>query len=357
MNEVIIINLNGRAYQLEQQGYAKLKAYLAEAAKHLEADPDKDEIVSDLEQAVAEKFDRLLSAIKTVVTEKEIEQVISEMGNVESQSEEKKEGQGDEKKSEVKTKHLYRLREGAIIAGVCAGLAAYFNIDISLVRIIFVALTFMTGGAWIIAYVVLMFVLPQAETAAEMASAFGEPFTAQDFVNRARAGYEDISLKTKSEWKKWKYEMKQKRREERWKRRHYNYTTMPAYTYSPFWRLVMVFISLAWLVGLVTLIARGTVFGIAVSPFFPIWAAVIGWFFVYSIIIRPLKWQARMPFCGNGGNQINYHNHCSGFFGFIGNLVVWALVLIALWHFVPTSHQYFLSVKDWLNNLNAKYNN
>ena len=53
------------------------------------------------------------------------------------------------------------LREGAIIGGVCAGLAAYFKVDTCLVRLIFVALTFLTGGAWIIAYVIMMIILPK----------------------------------------------------------------------------------------------------------------------------------------------------------------------------------------------------
>jgi len=355
MNEVIIINLNDRAYQLEKQGYAKLQAYLAEAAKHLEADPDKDEIVADLEQAVAEKFDHLLNAVKTVVTEKEIEKVIEEMGKVESQDEEKKEEKTEEKKSETKTKHLYRLREGAIVGGVCAGLAAYLNMDVSIVRLIFIILTFATGGGMIIAYIVMMIILPQAETTAQMASAFGEPFTAQDFVNRAREGYADISDKTKSEWKKWKQEMKQKRREERWKRYNYtyNYTYpgVPNVSYSPFWRLIILFVSLVWVLGLLSIIFQGTIFGLAVVPLFPVWGAILVWVFVYLIIIRPLRWQRRMSCCA-GGSQI-YHYHC----GFFGTLIFWAVALYVLWHFVPASHQYFLEVRDWLANLNAKYSN
>lgn len=33
-------------------------------------------------------------------------------------------------------KPLYKIREGRIISGVCAGLAEYFNIDVNLVRIL-----------------------------------------------------------------------------------------------------------------------------------------------------------------------------------------------------------------------------
>ena len=55
MNKVVTINLNGRAYQLEEAGYDHLRTYLAHAAKQLADDPDKDEIMADFEQAIADK--------------------------------------------------------------------------------------------------------------------------------------------------------------------------------------------------------------------------------------------------------------------------------------------------------------
>ena len=49
------------------------------------------------------------------------------------------------------------------IAGVCAGLAEHFGFDVSMVRIAYVILTFLTGLglAWL--YLILMFVLPDAK--------------------------------------------------------------------------------------------------------------------------------------------------------------------------------------------------
>ena len=64
MNKVITINLNGRAFLLEEGGYDKLQTYLQEARTKLEQDPDKEEIITDLEQAVAEKFSRFLTPAK-----------------------------------------------------------------------------------------------------------------------------------------------------------------------------------------------------------------------------------------------------------------------------------------------------
>jgi phage shock protein PspC (stress-responsive transcriptional regulator) len=55
------------------------------------------------------------------------------------------------------TKHLYRAQDGRMVAGVCAGLAAYLGVDPTLVRLIFAALSIFGGtgillylGAWVV---------------------------------------------------------------------------------------------------------------------------------------------------------------------------------------------------------------
>ncbi len=57
-------------------------------------------------------------------------------------------------------KKLYRSRTECMIAGVCGGLAEYFNIDPTLVRLIAVALV-LAGGSGILAYIIFWFVVPQ----------------------------------------------------------------------------------------------------------------------------------------------------------------------------------------------------
>jgi phage shock protein C len=55
---------------------------------------------------------------------------------------------------------LVRPRQGKIIAGVCAGLAARFGISVTLVRIVF--LIFALVGAGEIAYILLWILVPKA---------------------------------------------------------------------------------------------------------------------------------------------------------------------------------------------------
>jgi phage shock protein PspC (stress-responsive transcriptional regulator) len=58
------------------------------------------------------------------------------------------------------TKRLRRLRDGRVVAGVCAGLAAYFGIDPTLVRLAFALLTIF-GGAGILLYLCAWIVIPE----------------------------------------------------------------------------------------------------------------------------------------------------------------------------------------------------
>jgi phage shock protein PspC (stress-responsive transcriptional regulator) len=57
-------------------------------------------------------------------------------------------------------KRLYRTREGRVVAGVCTGIAAYFGIDPTLVRLAFAVFTIF-GGAGILIYLIAWIVIPE----------------------------------------------------------------------------------------------------------------------------------------------------------------------------------------------------
>lgn len=63
-------------------------------------------------------------------------------------------------------KRLMRSRRDRIVAGVCGGLAAYLNIDPTLVRLLFVVLVFASGGILLVGYVVMWLIMPEEETMA-----------------------------------------------------------------------------------------------------------------------------------------------------------------------------------------------
>lgn len=54
---------------------------------------------------------------------------------------------------------IYRSKDDYILMGVCAGLATYFEVDPTLIRIIFIILT-LGGGAGILIYIILALIMP-----------------------------------------------------------------------------------------------------------------------------------------------------------------------------------------------------
>jgi len=58
------------------------------------------------------------------------------------------------------SKALVRSRDGRMLAGVCAGVAGYFGLDVTLVRVIWAVVSVITGGAGVLAYLVAWVIIP-----------------------------------------------------------------------------------------------------------------------------------------------------------------------------------------------------
>ena len=69
------------------------------------------------------------------------------------------------------TKHLYRIQDGRLVAGVCAGLAAYFGVDPTLVRLMFALLT-VFGGFGVLLYLCAWVVIPDETDGSSIAESF-----------------------------------------------------------------------------------------------------------------------------------------------------------------------------------------
>lgn len=59
------------------------------------------------------------------------------------------------------TKVLARSRKGRMLAGVCAGVADYFGVDVTLVRVIVAVVSVITGGAGVLAYLAAWVIIPE----------------------------------------------------------------------------------------------------------------------------------------------------------------------------------------------------
>jgi phage shock protein C len=59
------------------------------------------------------------------------------------------------------TKRLVRARKGRLLAGVCSGIAEYVGIDVTVIRLIFVALGVVTFGVGVLIYLAAWIVIPE----------------------------------------------------------------------------------------------------------------------------------------------------------------------------------------------------
>ncbi len=337
MQKVITINLNGRAYQVEEGGYTALVSYLQGAERQLKDNPDRAEIIADLEQAIGEKCVRYLGPQKTVVTAAEVDQIIKEMGPVDGTAGAADAGGATTGPRGDAPKRLYLLKEGAMLAGVCSGIAAYLSIDPTIVRIVFILLTLASTGAFIIAYFILAVVIPQANTSEERAAAHGEPFNAKELIERAKR--HAAEFKASHDWdRKWRRE--DRRWREKWRQTVHGDPTaaaataaQPAAGYATriFAGVMVPALSIAsaiffWVSAYtaLSLITAREAFGIGLPDDVPLWVGLLVLAFLYNSLAWPLHAARRASYQALGGP---HHAAVAALDGMIsvaiGILVVW----------------------------------
>jgi phage shock protein PspC (stress-responsive transcriptional regulator) len=186
MNKTLSIGLAGFSFTIEEHAYIKLSDYLNALRNSMDAS-EADEVIHDIEIRIVEIFRDSLGK-REVINDTDVEKVIAQIGSPEK-IEEQEEAYYSEKNTRTKTsgtiysdkKQLFRDPERQKIAGVCAGLAAYFGMEISWMRLIWVG-TFLflwvaPGSSFlvIILYFILWAVLPKAETASDFLKMKGKP--------------------------------------------------------------------------------------------------------------------------------------------------------------------------------------
>ncbi len=84
--------------------------------------------------------------------------------------------ESDELKEEKKIKKMFRDPDNKVLGGVAGGIAAYFGIDMVIVRLLFFVSIFFAGTGLIL-YLILWIILPEAKTLTDKMEMQGEPVT------------------------------------------------------------------------------------------------------------------------------------------------------------------------------------
>ena len=196
MKKTVSINLNGLVFYIDEDAYTRLRSYLDKLEAWFRNKDGAAEIIIDIENRIAELFEEKVQPGVGVVTLPMVEEVIKIMGEPE-EFEDPDSGFENESTGTTGTyykapKRLYRDIDDRVFGGVCSGIAAYFNIDVVLVRVIFGILPFVSVGVIIPVYIVLWIAVPPAVTTAQKLQMRGEPINISNIEKTIKDEYEDV---------------------------------------------------------------------------------------------------------------------------------------------------------------------
>ena len=172
MKKTFTINLGGIVFHIDEDAYELLDKYLSNLRIHFNKEEGGEEIVQDMELRISELFSERLSETKQVITIKDVEEIIAQMGNPEEFSDNTTQETNYNEEEDKGIKRLYRNPDDSVIGGVCSGIAAYLDWDVTLVRLGMLVLAFIFPGT-ILAYIVALIIIPDANTATEKLSMKG----------------------------------------------------------------------------------------------------------------------------------------------------------------------------------------
>ena len=228
MNKIIQINLEGQAISIDEVAFGKLENYLDLLEKHFNGTPSGDEILSDIRSRLSELFAGKTKTPNTFISEADVQQAIELMGkpadlgiagsedfsplNEEPKEQNSEEAKGsssaedknidevleEAKKEQERAQHnhskkLFRDPDDKALGGVCAGLAAYFNVDVSIIRIATILLVVFGVGFPIPLYLILWAVLPEASTPQDKFRMRGETPDIGEIADRIRNEAKDVA--------------------------------------------------------------------------------------------------------------------------------------------------------------------
>jgi phage shock protein PspC (stress-responsive transcriptional regulator) len=200
MKKTLTINLGGFVFNIDEDACDRLSQYLADIEKRF-PEEERAEIIRDIEERMAELLTYKLQN-RNVVEINDVEEVIEVIGKPEQFEDES----GDEASHTTESKSdstagnkgntgsattrqprkmrkLYRNSNDRMVSGVASGLAAYFDLDPAIVRILFVILAFASLGWGILIYLILLIAMPEAKTKAQFLEMYGIEPTLENIDN------------------------------------------------------------------------------------------------------------------------------------------------------------------------------
>jgi phage shock protein PspC (stress-responsive transcriptional regulator) len=220
MKTTVSVHLGGHLMHAEEDAHRSLVLYLDSIKNHLRNTEGREEILSDIESRFAELLLERWSGKSGVVTIVDVQSVIHILGSPMQWSEDSNDAFSEtesvnNKQSETgyrsnhdgespAPKRLFRDGSRRVIGGVSAGLAAYFGLDLALVRVVVLLLGVFTGIG-IFAYLVLWVAVPKARTTADRLAMQGRAVTLDSIRSKVEEEYRAVeqTLQNPTNHRRW----------------------------------------------------------------------------------------------------------------------------------------------------------
>ncbi|HIZ27524.1 MAG TPA: PspC domain-containing protein [Candidatus Barnesiella merdipullorum] len=212
MKKTVTVNLDKNIFNIDDDAYDLLAAYLQSLNDHFAHEEGGQEILNDIESRIAELFKERLGYGMQVITRQEVTEVISIMGRpdeienplegetidetpheADHETTDSAETQAEAPRNESaanetttttpRRRRLYRDPDNRILGGVASGIGYYLGIDVVFIRVFLVLLLpLWASSIWI--YLLLWICIPEARTTAQKIEMRGETPTI-DNIRRA----------------------------------------------------------------------------------------------------------------------------------------------------------------------------
>ncbi|MDC8001282.1 PspC domain-containing protein [Aequorivita todarodis] len=206
MNKTVNINLAGTSFHIDEDAFGKLSRYLDAIRKSLKGADGSEEIMQDIEARIGELFSEKIESPSQVVTLKDLDEVISVMGQPEDYEvddeifEDVPPSSKNYTKSRANASHkqLFRDIDNKYISGVSSGLGHYFGIDAIWIRLLWILLIVAGFGSPIVVYILLWILVPPALTTSEKLRMTGEPVNISNIERKFKEGFDNVADRVKN---------------------------------------------------------------------------------------------------------------------------------------------------------------
>ena len=181
MKKTLNIGIGGKVFIIDEDAHQRLKTYLDTFRERLTGEQGS-EVIDEIEARIAELLLENLGSGQQTVSLAMVTRITAQLGMPDGKPEfENQDNNEEENKMNNPVKKLYLDVEDRKMGGVCSGLAAYFDIDVTLIRIIFLA-GLVAGGFGFWLYIIIWIVAPKALTPVQKCELRGWETTAENLA-------------------------------------------------------------------------------------------------------------------------------------------------------------------------------